>query len=397
MSHILKCHDINKTDFVRAANCHLFDAAGARYTDFESGCWCTALGYNHPRINQVLKAQIDRVIHLGTRYPNALAEEAARQVLDLVGLKGGKGLFLSSGSEAVEFGVDAARRIVGRPKLLTFTHSYLAAYGSAGKKDRAEWELFDWSRGPHTDPCAGLDRVPFETLSGFVFEPGGSGTESVRFPAPALIDEIAARVRRSGGLIVANEVTTGFGRTGKWFGFQHYDLQPDIVVLGKALGNGYPVSAVALSGAVADKLEAGGIHHAQSHQNDPLGCAVALEVLAVLREQGWIEKGNALGRRFLAGLEQLARKHPLVKEARGRGLLLALEFHPRPGFSTEMVYDALLRNRFLVAHSPSRNFLRFDPALTMDEDEIARLLECLDRVLSALEGLGECGAPATAG
>ena len=145
MDHILQCHKITKTDFVRGQGCYLYDEQGKRYIDFESGSWSTALGHSHPRINQVMEAQIKKVIHLGTYYPSLLAEDAAMDVLDIVGIDDGKCVFLSSGSEAVEFAVQAVRRITGKPLLLTFTNSYLAAYGSAGRKSTDEWYLLDWS------------------------------------------------------------------------------------------------------------------------------------------------------------------------------------------------------------------------------------------------------------
>ena len=195
----------------------------------------------------------------------------------------------------------------------------------------------------------------------------------MKFPSQRLVQEIVERVRQHGGLLVANEITTGMGRTGKWFGFQHYDIQPDIVAVGKGLGNGYPVSAVAMERAVADKLEGSGFHYVQSHQNDPLGCRVAKEVIAILREENWVERGNATGTYFLEGLRQLAGKHAIVKEARGRGMLLALEF------------QALLERGFFVACSPARNFLRFDPCLTMTKTAIDDLLDCLDHILTAAE------------
>ena len=145
MGHILKCHDIVKTDFVRAENCYLYDSAGKRYIDFESGIWSTALGHNHPRVNQAIRSQLEQVIHLGTRYPNGLAEGAATDVLGVVGMEEGKCVFLSSGSEAVELAVKIAQRATGKPLCLTFSSSYLAAYGSAGTKDAAHWRLVDWS------------------------------------------------------------------------------------------------------------------------------------------------------------------------------------------------------------------------------------------------------------
>jgi acetylornithine/N-succinyldiaminopimelate aminotransferase len=383
MEHILKCQEIVKTDFVRGENCSLYDAEGNRYVDFESGTWSTALGHSHPRINRVIENQLQQVTHLGTRYPNRLAEEAAMDILSIVGLDNGKCVFLSSGSEAVEFGVQAVRRITGKPLLLTFQNSYLSAYGSAGRKMINEWHLFDWMPCVNTDPRLCLDDVPFENIGGFVFEPGGSGIGFVNFPPKELVQEIVRRVRQAGGLIVANEVTTGMGRTGKWFGFQHYDIQPDIVAVGKGLGNGYPVSAVAMEPEVAAKLEASGLYYAQSHQNDPLGCAVAKEVIAVFREENWVERGSTLGAYFLEGLKRLEEKHELVKEARGRGMLLGLELHPYEGFSAGAVYHMLVEQGFLVGYSPAGNILRFDPALTIEKDDITQLLSCMDGLLES--------------
>jgi acetylornithine aminotransferase len=379
--NILKCHDLIKINFIRGDNCYLYDDQGKRYTDFEAGCWSTALGYNHPRIHQAMKDQIDQVIHLGTRYPNAVTTEAAQAVLSLVGMEGGKCVFLSSGSEAVEFAARITRVVTAKPWLLTFTNSYLSALGSAGKKSDTEWKLFDWSACTQADGGACLRDLPLEQIGGFVFEPGGSGSESVRFPSKSLVQEIAAQIGQVDGLLVANEITTGMGRTGKWFGYQHYDIQPDIVAMGKCIGNGYPVSVVAMKRTVADKLEAGGFYYAQSHQNDPLGCRVAKEVIAILRAENWIEKGNATGAYFLKGLQHLAEKHANVKEARGRGMLLALELNPHQGFSTATVFQALLEKGFLVTHKPDRNFLRFDPALTMQKEDVDSLLECLDDIL----------------
>jgi acetylornithine/N-succinyldiaminopimelate aminotransferase len=385
MAHIIKSHDIRKTDFERGENCYLYDRQGKRYIDFESGIWSTSIGHSHPRINQVMKDQIDKVMHLGTRYPSYIAEEAALDVLDIVGIKDGKCTFLSSGSEAVEYAVQAARRITGKPKMLTFTTSYLAAYGSAGRKLAEEWLLLDWQSREHESPEALLKDVQFEALGGFVFEPGGSGISYVRFPPGDLVHEIVQRVKQAGGLLVVNEITTGMGRTGKWFGFQHYDLQPDIVALGKGVGNGYPVSVVAMTRDCAEKLEASDLHYAQSHQNDPLGCAVVREVIAVIRENDLIARGVSIGEYFLEGLQQLSKKHPMVKEARGRGMLLALEFHPHESISAASIFDALLEGGFLVGVYTEGDMLRFSPALTIEKADIQLLLDALDGVLGSVE------------
>ena len=381
MNHIIKCHEIIKTDFEKGENCSLFDSQGKRYIDFESGIWSTPLGHRHPRINQVIKTQIEKVMHLGTRYPSFIAEEAAIDVLELVEIDNGKCIFLSSGSEAVEFAIQAAKLLTNKPQMLTFTNSYFSAYGFAGRQRTDEWVSLDWAACTQKEPGDYLKKFAFDNIGAFVFEPGGSGSGFVKFPAKQLIQDIVQCVKRDGGLLIVNEVTTGMGRTGKWFGFQHYDIQPDIVALGKGLGNGYPISAVAMSSDCAAKLENRGFRYAQSHQNDPLGCSVAREVISILREGNWVERGNTVGAYFLEGLRHLQEKYDVVKDARGRGMLLALEFHPHETVSASWVYHTLLEEGFLVGCYPAGNILRFDPSLTIENEDIKQLLVCLNSIL----------------
>ena len=156
MSHILECYEIVKTDFVRAENCSVYDSGGKRYVDLEAGCWAAVLGHNPARIQRVFREQCGKMTHIGKRYPNQTVELAAADVLAITGWTDGKCVFLSSGSEAVEFAVRAARRASGKPLCLTFTNSYLAAYGSAGAKSGDEWRILDWSRFESADP----DEVP---------------------------------------------------------------------------------------------------------------------------------------------------------------------------------------------------------------------------------------------
>jgi acetylornithine/succinyldiaminopimelate/putrescine aminotransferase len=114
-----------------------------------------------------------------------------------------------------------------------------------------------------------------------------------------------------------------------------------------------------------------------------MGCSIAREVFAVFREEGWVERGNEKGECFLEGLKGLGKRHQLVKEARGRGMLLALEFQPWKDFSAASAYQALLEKGFLVGYYPAGNMLRFDPALTMEQEDITHLLDCLDTILQS--------------
>lgn len=382
MNHLLRCHEILDAGFVRGENCSLFDGDGRRFVDFDSGTWSTVLGHAHPAVTDTLCDQSARLVHLGTRFPSRIAEAAALDVLDVTGLGDGACVFLSSGSEAVEFAAQAARRVTGRALLLTLRTSYLAAFGSAGAKRADEWRLVDGVGAAPIDPEVALGDVPFEQVGAFVFEAGGSSPGFVRFPQPAVVEAVVRRVRESGGLLVCNEITTGMGRTGAWFGFEHYGLAPDVVALGKGLGNGYPVSAVAMRRGFAESLEPSGLRYAQSHQNDPLGCAVARAVIAALRSGGWVERGARVGAGFLAGLRELQARHACVRDARGRGMLLALEVDPERGPGVGALFQRLYERGFLVNDYPAGNILRFDPALTIEETDIRALLDCLDELLA---------------
>ena len=198
------------------------------------------------------------------------------------------------------------------------------------------------------------------------------------------VKEIFNRIKHNNGLLVVNEVTTGIGRTGQWFGFQHYDIQPDIVAMGKGLGNGYPVSSVAVKQEIVDKLENSGFIYAQSHQNDPLGCIIAKEVITTIHEEDLINRGQAVGEYFLEKLKTLIKKHDILKEVRGRGLLLALEFHIHKHITATLVYQQLLQNGFLVGCYQAGNILRFGPALTINHKDINQLIESMNSILTII-------------
>jgi len=390
MDHVLRCsgYKLIKSDIVRGRDCTLYDAEHKKYIDFEAGVWCTVLGHNHERINETIRTQIERIMHLGYRYSHGIVEEAAVEILRTVAFYDGKCIFLSSGSEAVEFGVQVAKHITGKPLLLTLSGSYLSAYGTAGRKDTEEWTCFDWDgcascpHGSECDPrCSRLKEIPFESIGALVFEPGNA-SGLVKCPPKKLIQTLASMVKQDQGLIVVDEVTTGLGRTGAWYGFQHYEIQPDIIALGKGLGNGYPVSAVAMTQHVAHRLRVGGFHYAQSHQNDPLGSAIAKETIAVLREDGLIERSYRVGTHFIRQLKNLEARHDIVKEVRGRGLMIAMEFQADSEyFSLNSLYHQLVERGFLVGFKPAARLLRFYPALTIPEEKIAQLVESLNQIL----------------
>jgi acetylornithine aminotransferase len=299
-----------KEDIVKAESCYLYDRNGKKYVDFESGVWCTVLGHSHPRIQTVIEKQLRSVAHLGYRYTNHLAEEAAVCLLETVDIPDGKCVFLSSGSEAVELAVQIATLVTERRMLLTLSDSYLAAYGTAGRQGPDDWISVDFD-GCLT--CEAKDHketkdILFDQIAAFVLEPGAaSGT--VKFPPQKLVDSLVKETKQHNGLVVIDEVTTGLGRTGKWYGFNHYQLQPDIIACGKGLGNGYPVSAIAMGHDIAEKLEKRDFHYVQSHQNDPLACTIAKEVINVIKEEGLIQRSSNMGDYLLSCLREMKNSY----------------------------------------------------------------------------------------
>jgi acetylornithine aminotransferase len=389
MSHLLwyPGHERLLDGIVRAENASLFDAAGRRYVDLESGVWCASIGHSHPRVLRAMAEQATRVAHAGFNYSSPIVEDAARELLALLGFDGGRCVFLCSGSDAVEYGVRAAQSVADRPLVLTMSDSYFGAYGAAARRQEGEWYCFDWMRcspgGGCTEGCPHWAEIPFARIGAFLLEPGSS-SGLVRFPPRSLVEAIARTVRATGGLVLANEVTTGVGRTGRWFGYEHYDLAPDIVAVGKGIGAGYPVSVTVFAPRAVARLRGEPIRFAQSHQNDPLGACVAREVIRVIREDGLIERGRELGEHLRSDLESIGARTARVRDVRGRDLMLALQLEDDTACSrTAQVHRELVGRGFVVGRRPGVSVLRLDPPLTVERGDVDAFLRTFEEILLA--------------
>ena len=383
-------HKLTLPNIIKGEGCYLYDDKNKKYVDMESGVWCTPLGHCHPEVTQVIQWQAEQLVHAGYCFSSPVVEEAAQEILKVTGMPDGSCVFLSSGSEAVEFGIQALHAISGKTKLLTLSDSFLGSYGSAKKSRSEEWYLFDWSKcancslSAECDPaCTFLKNIPFDQVGGFVFEPGSS-SGLVRFPPKALIQNIVKKIKKNNGFVQINEITTGMGRTGKWFGFQHYDLEPDIVSMGKGLGNGYPVSSVAMSKHVKKILDEHSFYYQQSHQNDPLGCAVAKQVITILKEKELIEKCRKSGYYLLKELLKIKDKNPSIRGVRGRGLMIAVEFDSSLDISLlDKIWSLCLEQGYIIARRPGLNVFRIDPPLIVERKVIDDFLEMFDRIVSS--------------
>ncbi|MEZ4386356.1 MAG: aspartate aminotransferase family protein [Candidatus Krumholzibacteriia bacterium] len=375
-------------EIVRAEGCHVYDAAGNRWLDLESGVWCTPLGHGHPRMLAVLQRQAAAMIHAGFNVSPPVVDAAAAEILDQLNFPGGRCVFLCSGSEAVEYGLRVMRRVQGRPRVVTMADSYFGAYGQATARDGDDWWCDHWladcATCPYLEDCAEFcdhwTAIPHDDLGGLLLEPGSSAG-LVRFPPAKFVRALARTVGDNGGLVMVNEVTTGLGRTGRWFGYEHFGITPDLVALGKGLGNGYPVSCLAMNADVVARLDGQPLAYAQSHQNDPLGAAVAREVLQVLRDEHLIERAAATGEHLGAALANLASRCDRVAEVRGRGLMWLIRLHDDAEETlTAGLHEQLARRGYLVGRRLGQAALRLDPPLGIAED-------LLDGFVAELSGL----------
>lgn len=377
-------HRILIEDVQKAEGAYIYDKNGKKYVDMESGVWCVALGHCNPAVNEALTNQMNKLMHAGYAYTDAVVAETADKLLLLTEMPEGKCMFLSSGSEAVESGAQIMKKISDKKLLMTFADSFLGSHGSVAHKNSDEWFLFDWNKcaeckNENCEGCSIVDEIPFGSIAGFIFEPG-SASGLVKFPPEKLISEISKRLKSNGGYFMVNEVTTGIGRTGKMFGYEHYRIKPDIVAVGKGIGNGFPVSCVIMDSDVSARALDAGVNISQSHQNDPSGAAVASAVLKELEDKQLIANSENMGKYLYDSLSLLKEKYGCITDIRGRGLMLTVTFD-LPDDKVKNIFLSLFDQGYIVVNRPVKPVLRIDPPLIITKEDIDGFLEAFEKSL----------------
>lgn len=386
MKNVLWCagQKIYLDNIVRGKGCYIYDSKGNKYLDFESGVWCVSLGHNHPEVVNIMKEQLDNIIHSGLSYSSKIIEQASNKILNITDFYLGACNFLCSGSEAVEYSIRVFKNVSDKKLILTMKDSYNGAYGLISEKRFNEWIYFDWLDCNDKDcfnncdlNCSKFKEIDFNEIGGFLFEPGSS-SGLVRFPSISLIDNIVCKIKENFGYLIINEVTTGIGRTGEWFGYQHYKIKPDIIALGKGIGNGYPVSACVVNERVLNKLENNEVKYSQSHQNDPLGATVAKKVLEIMKEENIVENSRVMGNYLFERLKLIKDKYSLIKEIRNRGLMIVIELKSDVG---EKIQKDMLDYFIIISHRMNTNCLRLDPPLIVSKNEIDSFVNLFEKVI----------------
>jgi ornithine--oxo-acid transaminase len=410
-------YDVN---FVRGEGAYLYDTAGRRYLDLLSGFGVFALGRNHPAVIDALKQVLDaRMAGLVQLDVSLLAGVLVEKLLArMPGLE--RVFFCNSGAEAVEAAIKFARMATGRSKIVYCDHAFHGlTYGALSLNGT---EMFRRGFGPLLPDCV---QIPFNDLpaleaalkagqvAAFIVEPiQGKG---VYMPDDGYLAEAARLCRRHGALFVADEIQTGMGRTGRFLACEHYGVEPDMVLLAKALSGGFvPVGAVVLKNWIFaklfDRMDRALVHGSTFAKND-LAMAAGLATLEVLEEERLIEKADAMGAALRADLQDLAGKHELLKEVRGKGLMIGLEFGPpsslkpgglrlkaawhlldaaKRGLFCQMVLIPPLRDHQILSQVSGDNtyIIKLLPALTIGADDRQWIVEAFDQVIGDTHEIG---------
>jgi predicted acetylornithine/succinylornithine family transaminase len=368
--------------FVRGEGSYLVDTEGRRYLDCLSGLAVTSLGHAHPAVADALATQATRLLHVSNLFGTEPGPEVARTLDRLVGdgePAGGQVFFCNSGAEANECALKLARRFGSRGR-----HVVVSAYGSfhgrtlatlhaTGQpaKHEAFQPLPEGFRHVAWDDLDALAAAVDPTVAAVLLEPV-QGEGGVNPASAAYFQGVRRLCDERGALFMVDEVQAGLGRTGRWFGFHHLGVQPDVVTVAKALGNGVPIGACWARGDVAALFRPG--DHATTFGGQPLATAAARAVLAVMEQEDVPARAARAGARLTERLEEL----PAVAGVRGSGLLLAVELAGHD--AAEVNADLLAAG--LVANAVTPTALRLAPSLLISDDEVDEAVDIIANVLA---------------
>ncbi|EHP41183.1 GABA aminotransferase, PLP-dependent [Cupriavidus basilensis OR16] len=392
----------------RAENSEIWDVEGKRYIDFAAGIAVLNTGHRHPRLVEAIQRQLERFTHTAYQIvPYASYIELAERINQRApGRSAKKTAFFTTGAEAVENAIKIARAATGRPAVIAFSGGFhgrtMMGMALTGKVVPYKvgfgpfpGEVFHapYPCAPHgvsvEDSLKAMEHlfkadVDPKRVAVIIFEPV-QGEGGFNVAPPAFVKALRAICDEHGILLVADEVQTGFGRTGKLFAMEHYDVAPDLTTMAKSLAGGMPLSAVCGRAEVMDAPAPGGL--GGTYAGNPLAVASALAVLDVLEGEQLIPRGAALGQRLVERLEALKSRVPQIAEIRGLGAMVAVEFRRADGapdaeFTREVQNRALEQGLLLLSCGVYGNVIRFLFPLTISDAVMNEGLNILADVLT---------------
>ena len=400
---LLGTYDRYPIQFLRGEGVHLIADDGTRYLDLLTGIGVNALGYAHPAIEHAIAEQSRKLIHTSNLYFHEGQAAVALRLTEATGMD--RVFFSNSGAEANEAALKLARayaklkRSEGAhlgTKFLALEHSFHgrtmgAVAATAKEKYREPFEpvmpgvefvrfddIDDLKAKFSTDVCAILVEVI-------------QGEGGIRPVSREFLQAARELTRSTGALLIADEIQSGVGRTGKWCAYQHYGVQPDVVTLAKPLAGGIPLGAMLCTEEASRAIHAG--MHGTTFGGGPLACAVALAVIDTIEREHLLEHNTEVGGYFRSQLEQLAQKHSAIVDVRGLGLMLAAELDSEDLAKTIL---AEMMQRHILINRTSETVLRFLPPFILQKEHVDQAITALDQILSEQTALA-AAAPTPGG
>ena len=344
----------------RASNAELWDTEGRRYIDFAAGIAVVNTGHGHPKVIEAARQQLEKfthVCHQVAAYDSYV--RLAERLNEIVPIDGPrKTIFVTTGAEAVENAVKVARAATGRSGVIAFSGAF---HGRTFKTDIAPSRV------------AAIIVEPVQGEGGFNPVP------------PELMRALRKVADEHGIVLIVDEIQTGFGRTGKLFAIQNYDVKPDLVTMAKGLAGGFPLAAVTGRADLMDAPVPGGL--GGTFAGNPLATAAGNAVLDVMEEEKLPERAQKLGDQLRARLESLRAKVPQIVDVRGLGLMIAVEFNkpgtsePNPEYANAVRLAALEKGLILLTCGVYGNAIRFLPPLTIEQKTFDEALDILEAVM----------------
>lgn len=384
---LIKTYNRLPVAFVRGEGTRLWDTQGREYLDFVGGLGTCGLGHSHPKVVEAIRQQAGALLHTTNLFHILPQARLGKLLCDISG--GRKSFFCNSGAEANEGAIKLAHkhghtlRGIKEPEIIVAEgsfHGRTLATLSATAQPRYQKDF--------SPLVPGFVVVPFNDLKALKKAVNGNtcaillepiqGEIGVREGSGEFLQGAEAICRQTGALLILDEIQTGLGRTGKWFGYQHFGLEPDVFTLAKSIAGGVPMGALLAKPEVAEVFRPG--DHASTFGGNFLACAAAIAAITALQEEKLVENAAAMGDFFKGKLLELQSHFPKIREVRGRGLMLAMELEPP---TARQILTACLE-RGLVVNTIGDHIVRFLPPLVVRQGEIEEACAILERALELL-------------
>ena len=362
---------------------HVWDVDGKEYIDCMGGYGVAIVGHQNERVVKAIKEQVDKIITVHSSLYNKTREEFLKTLIGLAPKNLTQVHLNNSGAEAVEAAIKFARKFTGKKGMvamkgsyhgkslgalsLTFNPKYKKAFLPLVEKvSFASYGDIESLREAVDDDTAFVILEPIQGESGIIVPPDG------------FLQDVRKLCDEKGILLIFDEIQAGLGRTGRLWACEHWNTSPDIMCLAKGIAGGVPMGATLVRPDILAIISKG--EHSSTFGGNPLSCAAGTAALKALTEDGLVENSEKMGKIFREGLEKLKEKHPIIREIRGKGLMIGVEIK----FEVRDILMNLIKEGVLMLYS-GRNILRILPPLVISEEDITKVLQSLDSVLSEEE------------